>query len=108
MLSKIIKRFSFGVVTLLARYGEEIVERQLQLDRLTSVVMSIYTCTAVLSKLDTDLALKRKSQEILDLDLEKGKFYCHQSLRMASRFLKAMHQNDDEEIEKLSDRITGL
>ena len=108
MLSKIIRRFSCAVVKLLARYGEDLIERQLQLDRLTSIVMAIYSSTAVLSRLDFDLARKDKGVEALQQDLEIGKLYCHQSLRMASRFLKAIDCNDDDQIEKLSDLITGI
>ncbi len=108
MLSSIIKRFSFTCIKLLARYGEDILEHQLQLDRLSSVVMSIYTMTAVISKLDWDIAHEKNNENKLRHDLEIGKFYCHFAMTMADRLLKATSQNNDDIVENLSDLITGL
>lgn len=99
-LSKLIKKFSWTVVKLLARYGEEIVDHQMQLDRLSSMAIVMYTTTAVLSKLETEHATGN--------DLEMGKLYCKIAFRMANRFNKGVDNNIDEEIETLSDHITGI
>lgn len=108
LLSKIIKRFALTSVKLLARYGEDIVERQLQLDRLSSTVIAIYTTTAVLSKLDWELSRAGDKPEKLAGDLEIGKFYCHHAMRKADRLLNETGKNNDDQIENLSDLITGL
>ena len=107
-LSKIIKRFALTSVKLLARYGEDIVERQLQLDRLSSTVIAIYTTTAVISKLDWELTHDVGDPEKLAKDLEIGKFYCQHAMRQADRLLNGTGKNNDDQIENLSDLITGL
>ncbi|MFQ5729192.1 MAG: acyl-CoA dehydrogenase family protein [Waddliaceae bacterium] len=108
MLGKAIHGLAWAVVRLLARHREDIVERQLQLDRVASIAMAIYTTTAVLSRLDSDLARVKDNPEALAHDVAMGKFYCHQAMRMTQRLLKAINNNQDEELEKLSDQITGL
>lgn len=107
MLSKIIVRFARAVIKLLMRHREELVEQQQQLDRLTNVVTAIYTCTAVLSRLDS--ALNRRTSELsaLEKELRTGQFYCHQSLRMAGRFLQAIDRNQDAQMEGLADFLGG-
>lgn len=108
-LSLVIKKFSFACIKLLARYGEDIIERQLQLDRLASIVMGLYSTTAVLSKLDWELAHPEDSSEaVLRRKLEIGKFYCAHALVMAERHLKGIEANQDKEIESLSDLLTGI
>lgn len=108
MLSGIIRRFALASIKLLARYGEDIVERQLQLDRLTSTVIAIYTTTAVLSKLDWELSQEDSDLEKLHKEIEIGKFYCRHAMRQADGYLREMSRNDDDKIENLSDLITGL
>ncbi|NGX43097.1 MAG: putative acyl-CoA dehydrogenase FadE10 [Chlamydiae bacterium] len=108
MLEKAIREFSWMVVRLLSRYGEDIVERQLQLNRISSIAMALYTTTAVLSKLDTDLEKVGGRSEALGNDVAVGKFYCHQAMTMIRRLLIAINRNPDEEIENLSDQITGI
>lgn len=108
MLAKVIQKFSWSGVRILARYGEDVVERQLQLDRLSSISMAIYTSTAVISKLDWELSKNNGKTEALGHDLEIGKFYCHQMMRMCQCWLKAVHNNQDKETEELSDLITGF
>jgi len=100
MLAKAIRGMAWAVVRLLARHREDIIERQLQLDRVSSIAMAIYTTTAVLSKLD--------NPEVSPHDVAIGKFYCHQAMKMTHRLLKGININQDEELEKLSDQITGL
>lgn len=108
MLAKTLRTFSMKVGKLLYRYREDIVERELQLDRMASVAIALYTSTAVLSRLNTELALVNQNPEALGQDVAIGKFYCSQALRMAGHFLQATEKNSDTQIENLSDQITGL
>jgi alkylation response protein AidB-like acyl-CoA dehydrogenase len=107
-LSKIIRRLSLACVRVLATYGEDIIEKQLQLDRLTSTAIAIYTTTAVISRLDRELALPVKDEEQLKRNLAIGKFYCRHSMQTADCSLKGINANNDDQIDKLSDLITGL
>ena len=108
MLAKVIRSFAWIGVRLLARYREDILEKQLQLNRVSSIAMILYTTTAVLSRLDSALAQANDNPEALGHELSLGKLFCHQSLRMAHRLLKGTNADHDEEIEKLSDQITGI
>lgn len=106
MLGRAIPRFSRAVVRLLGRYREEVIEKQLQLDRVASMAMAIYTTTAVLSKLDADLAAG--GPNALGHDVAIGKSYCHDAMQTVKRLLKEIDHNQDQEREALSDQLTGL
>jgi alkylation response protein AidB-like acyl-CoA dehydrogenase len=98
-LSKATRRFARVIPRLLAKYREDVVEQQLALDRIATAAMCLYTTTAVLSKLDAYPN---------DKDLAIGKFYCQHALGALHRHLDSLFQNDDSDIESLSDLITGL
>lgn len=107
-LAKATRAFSWEVMGLITRYREEIIEKQMQLDRITNVVIALYTATAVLSKLDSDLAAVDGDAKALGNDVAVGKFYCRYALRLANSNLRMIHYNFDGESESLSDQITGV
>lgn len=106
-LGKAVRRFGFAVVKVLAKYREDVVEHQLVLNRIATSAIALYTMTAVLSKIDTDLA-KAKNTQALDNDLAIAKFYCRQALGTIDCNLSYLFNSDDEIIESLSDKITGI
>lgn len=101
LLATLIRRFSQANIKALARYGEEIIEKQLELDRLATTAMALYTATAVLSRLDHEISSGDTSQ------LHVGRFYCRYAFREAAQMLKGVGHNCDERIEQLSDEICG-
>ncbi len=107
-LSQAIRSLSLMVIRLLAKYREDIVERQLQLDRIASVSMALYVSTAVLSKLDADLIRVEERKESLGNDFEIATYFIDQQLRMCRRWFKGAKSNVDPSIEQLSDQITGI
>lgn len=98
-LGKAVKRFGFAITRLLATYQEEIVEKQLLLDRIATSAMAIYTSSAVLSRADGTLDPK---------EMATAKLYCRYALSEIDKSLGSLFENRDEEIEKLSDMITDL
>lgn len=102
-LEKGIRRFSIAVLKLLGRYREKIVEKQLELDRIATAGMALYTASAVLSRIDTALV----SNKTNDHELEIAKFYLAQAAKTVDHTLQLLLHNDDDSIEGLSDLITG-
>lgn len=107
-LGKAIKRFGLAIARLLATYREEIVERQLLLDRVATSAMALYAISSVLSRIDTALAEKQKEPSQLDQELAIAKLYCRYAFEQIDNSLNGLFDNYDNAIETLSDRITGL
>lgn len=101
-LGTAIRQFGFAIVKLLAIYREDIIEKQLLLDRIATSAIAIYTTTAVLSKLDSALETKTVGEN----DVPIAKLYCQQSMDLLDRSLDALNKNRDKEIEKVSDLLT--
>lgn len=104
LLGKAVKRFGFAVTRLLVTYREEIIEKQLLLDRIATSAMMIYTTTAVLSRLDS--ALTDRSADAKEI--ATAKLYCRYAFDQIEQNLGSLFDNRDDSIEALSDQITGL
>lgn len=103
-LSKAIRRFGTSVVRLLAHDKEEVVEKQLDLDRIATSAISLYTVAAVISKADLDIQNKAAGPH----DLACARYYCKMALRLLDQQLDLLFDEMDIETEQLSDEITGL
>ncbi|RPI29493.1 MAG: acyl-CoA dehydrogenase, partial [Acidobacteria bacterium] len=55
MLAARVRRFGIAVVRVLTKYQEEVVERQMVLDRIATTAIALYSATAVIGRLDHDL-----------------------------------------------------
>ncbi|MBA2727923.1 MAG: acyl-CoA dehydrogenase family protein [Parachlamydiaceae bacterium] len=107
-LGKEIRRFGLAVSKLLIAYREGIIERQQHLDRLASCAMAIYTAMAVLSRLDFAIQNSSGASVALETEIFTGKAYCKLASELINNSLEGLNNNDDNEIEKLSDRLTGI
>lgn len=107
-LGKATARFGNAILRVIAKYKEDVIEKQLTLDRIATSAMCLYTTSAVLSKLDYDLQKVYENKEALGNDVEIGTFYCKHAMQVLHRHLDHLFDNDDAEIEALSDKITGL
>lgn len=105
-LESAVRRFGFAVVRVLAHYREDVVEKQLDLDRIATSAMALYTTTAVLSKLDSDLTSVNGNATALGNDVAIAKLYCRQAMATLDRSLGALFSSEDREIENLSDQMT--
>lgn len=99
-----IRRFGGYVVALLARYGEDVIERQLALDRIATSAIALFTTSAVLSKIDTDLTDGTAKPH----DLETAQYYCRMAMRTLHDQLDNLFDSQDKRTEHLSDAITGI
>lgn len=107
-LSNSIRRFGNAVLKLLATYREDILEEQLELDRIATSAIAIYTAAAVLSKIDSDLERVNGDEKQLGNDLAIAKLYCKMAFEQIENHLSRISNNFDADIEKLSDQITGV
>lgn len=107
-LSKAVRRFGIAVTRVLAKYREEILERQLTLDRIATSAMAIYTTCAVLSKLDVDLQSGKGKGLALTQDVARAKLYCQMAFASIDQNLSSLFNNQDQFIESVSDLMTGL
>ncbi len=107
-LGKLVRRFFITLQRLIAAHKEDIIEQQLILNRLTDVIIAMYTVTAVLSRLDRDLAKANGNKAALDLDLAKGKLYCKIAFEKADQSFEGCFKNFDAERYKLSELMTGV
>lgn len=104
-LARDIRRFHWAVIRLLKHYREEIVESQLELERIADSAIAIYTSSSALSRLDASLANEAvpPSQEIA-----AGKLYCRMAHQMVKRNLDFLFSEDDPAVAHLSDQLTGI
>lgn len=105
MLAVEVRRLGRGVTMLLLRYGRQVVDKQIDLDRIATAVIGIYTSAAVISKLDSDLERAHGKTELLGPDIETAKFYCHYALKNSRMHLKALFDPLDKSTEDLSDLL---
>lgn len=107
-LGKSIRWFGNSVLKLLITHKEEILEKQLELDRIATSAIALYTTTAVLSRLDADLERVEGHAAKLGNDVAVAKLYCQIAFEQIEQNLSRISSNYDEQIEKLSDQITGV
>lgn len=103
-----VRQFGLAVARLLAKYREDILEKQLMLDRIANCAMAIYTATAVISKLDAELVRCAKSEASMGNDLAIGRLYCRMAKATFQHNLDALWNNFDGYVTSLSDQIIGL
>ena len=101
-LGKGIRNFNFDIIKILAKYKEEIVEKQLILNRITNCAIALYTMTAVISKLDKELDIDPNT------NTEVGKLYCKMAMQNIYNNRFNITQNYDEAILSTANTITGL
>lgn len=107
ILGKKVRTFGMAVSRLLIKYREDILERQLQLDRIATSAMALYTISAVLSRLDTDLQAAHGDHTDLKKDIAKAKLYCKLAFRTIDKELSDINDNIDEEVEAASDLLSA-
>lgn len=93
-----------AVLKVLKTYREEVVEKQLDLERLTNCVIALYTMTAVIGKMDNALQSDKSDPN----DIDSGKLYCRMAIDTFNANINALFSPEDKLIEELSDKITGV
>lgn len=108
ILSRQVKAFGMAAAKMLIKYRENVIEKQLQLNRLSNCAMALYTASATLSRLDADLVEAKKDRAQLQNDIAIAKLYCQLAFNKIDKELFGIGDNLDDKIEALSDKLTGL
>ncbi len=98
-----LRRFGLGIPPLLAKHRENIVEKQLQLNRIAECAMSLYTLSAVLAKIDTAIDCSTATET----EIATAKYYCRLAFKNFDRHYAGVRNNHDKATEALSDMLTG-
>lgn len=106
-LAQAVRRFGIAVFRLLKAYQEDVLEKQLELERMANSAIAIYTVSAVLSRMDAALSGHPGSEQ-LNLDIASGKLYCVIAFGVIKENLNGLFSKNDQGLENLSDQITGL
>jgi acyl-CoA dehydrogenase family protein 9 len=107
-LSVSIRRFSLSVLRLLAKYREGVVEEQLKLNRVSECAISLYTASAVLSKIDSRLQFAQGGTSPGKREIETARFYCDIALdKLDASLARLFTRNRDAEIDRLTGMATG-
>lgn len=106
-LSLAIRKFGDAVVKLLKHYREDIIDKQLELERIADSAIALYTVSAVISKLDSSLSAGHRFA-IPEHEIESGKLYCQMAFDTINARLDNIFAKEDRAYEVLSDKLTGL
>jgi len=107
-LARRVRSFGMAVAKLLIRNREAILEKQLLLDRIATAGMSLYTTSAVLSRIDKELQDVNGDVKSLGNDVSIAKLYCQIAFNTIDEALASLKDNIDAHFESLSDAITGI
>jgi len=99
-LKSSIRRLTLASTRVLGSYREEVIEQQLDLDRLATAGMALYTAIAVLSRLSTT--------SISEVDLVAGKLYCTLAFETFHNALDHLFHPTDQQILNLAEQLTGI
>ncbi len=102
-----VRRIGLAIPRVLAKHKDEIIERQLILNRLAECGIAMYTSAAVLSRIDYELSEKKGDRSTLMQDVALAKHYCYLAFKKIDQSLDGLFSNDDSRIEAVSDQITG-
>jgi alkylation response protein AidB-like acyl-CoA dehydrogenase len=104
-----VRRFGLAIPRLLAKYKEDVVEEQLCINRLATAAMALYTTTAVISKLDSELTSANGNVDAVQKDLRVGKLWCKLAFADFDEAIDTLlENNNDTEIYTVSDSLTGV
>ncbi len=103
-LGRATRHFGIAVLQVLKKYREAVVEKQLDLERLTDCATALYTTAAVLSRLDTAIQHATSTP----VEIATAKRYCTMAMRTFDNRIKRLFAPEDEQIGSLSDSLTGV
>jgi hypothetical protein len=103
-LSQGVRRFGMIILKVLKAYREDVLEKQMDLERITNCAIALYTMTAVLGKLDSAIQSGKPASN----EVATGKLYCRMAIDNFNTNISSLFSPEDPLIEKLSDDITGV
>lgn len=99
-----VQKFGLAVQRLIVHYKEDILEAQLELNRIAEAAMNIYAMTAVIAKLDGELQIPRASAR----DVAVAKYFCRLGFDAVDRALGGIIRNHDDATREVARELTGM
>ncbi len=106
-LASATRRFGIAVMRALATHRKAVVKKQMLCNRIADCVIALYTATAVIGKLDSDLARSNGTKDRLANDIAVAKLYCAMAFEKIDQSLDTLFKNNDDQFEAVSDRLTN-
>jgi alkylation response protein AidB-like acyl-CoA dehydrogenase len=101
----LIGAFGRNVQRLLAKYKEDVLDRQYQLARIADVAIELYVSRCVLSRLETLFGHGENHQPEQAPLIAAGRYYLATASRRIHGHLRALWNNNDAETTRLADRL---
>lgn len=104
-VSRRIHRLGLAAQRTLFRHREEVLERQLDQERLAWSAMELFASTCVLSRIDYELTESRLPRDELERRVKTAMYFLSMSARRIDEELNGLNSNDDEQLRAAA---TGL
>jgi hypothetical protein len=103
-LGRLIKHFGSAVETTLFKYREEVLERQLEHERIAEAAMELFSSACVLSRLDAELSA---SPSISEPQRQAATLFLKTSARRIRDQLSGLRSNDNSLVTKTAESWLG-
>ena len=103
--SAMLGHFAIAVEDSLIKYGKKIIDNELPQGRLADMATELYVILACISRTTSILNGTKANQEQKDQALRLTKYICKDSGRKIKRNLKAMSNNNDKAVAKISESV---
>jgi len=100
-----IRRFNIEVNRALIRHREEILDRQYVQERIARAAMELFASACVLSRWDSELQAAGSGGDPGDARFGAAELFLRGSFRRMRRSLAEMHDNDDDAVTAIANRV---
>jgi len=102
LLAHFMPAFAKSALDAVITHRENVVEKQMLLNKLTNIAIAFYTSFAVISRINSELPLPYKHPE------DVAKYYLRMSIETIRKNLTDLEKDDDVEVKALSKLLTGV
>ncbi|HKS05847.1 MAG TPA: acyl-CoA dehydrogenase family protein [Gemmatimonadaceae bacterium] len=95
--------FALAVEGTLMRHGKDILDRQLEQERMANTAIDIYLSTAVVSRASWALKRAKNADEAVE-DLDCARIFVGAAMRRVRRSVRALRHNQDARVKQLAER----
>jgi len=97
-----------GVEWALRKHGKAIIERQYVQERLANAAMDLFFCTAVLSRITSEIAAAGGKLDTVSHELDCARVFVHLAYRRTRRSLRALKNNQDARLDAIAARAVQV
>lgn len=97
-----------GVEWALRKHGKAIIERQYVQERLANAAMDLFFCTAVLSRITSEIEAADGKLDVVSHELDCARVFVHMAYRRTRRSLRALKNNQDERLDAIAAHAVAM